>query len=80
MISGVSPRGSLAFLKAVKAYAMIRGRDFVVPEDIKTLAVPVMAHRLVMPKTYGNSTLPEQVIERILETVKVPVEDWNIPG
>lgn len=80
VISGVSPRGSLAFLKTVKAYAMIQERDFVVPEDIKTLAVPVLAHRLVMPKTYGSSTLPEHVIETILKTVKVPVEDWNIPG
>ncbi len=80
VLSGVSPRGTLAFLKAVKAYAMIQGRDYVVPEDIKELAVPVLAHRLVMPKVYGSHTLPEHVIRKILETVSVPVEDWEIPG
>ncbi len=80
VLSGASPRGSLALLKAVKAYALISGRDFVVPEDIRKLAVPVLAHRLVMPKLYGSNTLPEVVIETILGTVNVPVENWNIPG
>ncbi|MGN0157667.1 MAG: AAA family ATPase [Brotaphodocola sp.] len=80
VISGVSPRGSLALLKASKAYALIQGREYVVPEDIKGLAVPVLAHRLVMPKTYGSSALPETVIMKILENVKVPVENWDIPN
>ena len=44
---GVSPRGSLALVRAVRAYALVRGGAYVVPEDIKTVAVPVLAHRLL---------------------------------
>ena len=47
ILSGVRPRGTMAPLRASQAYAWIRGRDYVVPEDIKTVAGPVMAHRLV---------------------------------
>lgn len=45
--TGVSPRGTLALLRASQGYAMVEGRDYVVPEDIKTVAVPVLAHRLI---------------------------------
>ena len=48
--SGVSPRGTLALLHASQAYAWLNGRDFVVPEDVKDVAVPVMAHRLVLSR------------------------------
>lgn len=46
--SGVSPRGTLAFLRAVQGHALVQGRNYVVPEDFKTVAVPVLAHRLTM--------------------------------
>lgn len=48
LLSGVSPRGTLALFKGNRAYAWLKGRDYVVPEDVKALAVPVLAHRLVL--------------------------------
>lgn len=48
LLSGVSPRGTLALFKGIRAYAWLKGRDYVVPEDVKALAVPVLAHRLVL--------------------------------
>lgn len=77
IMAGVSPRGSLAFLKAVKAYALVLGRDYVVPEDIHKLAVPVLAHRLVMPRTYMDSSSEDKVIRQVLNQVPVPTEDWR---
>lgn len=79
VITGVSPRGTLAFLKAVQAYAMIQGRDYVVPEDIKAVAVPVMAHRLVISRSYGSLTTGKQIVEEILGSVAVPTEEWSRP-
>lgn len=77
IINGVSPRGSLALFRAVKSYAYIKGRDYVVPEDIKALAVPVLAHRLTSVRTFGLSTSNGQIIERLLSTVALPTEDWG---
>lgn len=74
---GVSPRGSLALYKAAKAYALIKGREYVVPEDIKTLAVPVLAHRLVLARTLTGRSTGRQIIEQILNTVPVPTEEWK---
>ena len=51
---GVSPRGTLAFLAAVRSYAMVQGREYVVPEDIKAVAVPVLAHRISMNIAYDT--------------------------
>ena len=56
--TGISPRGSLALLRACRAYAMVKGRDYVVPEDIKSIAVPVFAHRIVINGSI--STISEQ--------------------
>lgn len=72
---GVSTRGAIALSRAVRAYALVQGRDFVVPDDVKTLAVPVLAHRVV-PKGYGHGNVRqtvEAIIEQIVETVPVPV-------
>ncbi len=77
VINGVSPRGSLALLRAVKSYAFIKGRDFVVPEDIKMLAVPVLAHRLTTVQSFSSSSSSRQIIERLLSTVLLPTEDWG---
>lgn len=79
VVTGVSPRGTLALLKAVQAYAMIQNRDYVIPEDIKTVAVPVMAHRLVINRGYGSLSSGRQIIESLLETVPLPTEDWSRP-
>lgn len=75
--AGVSPRGSLALLKAAKAYALVLGRDYVVPEDIQQLAVPVLAHRLVMPRTYMDSFSGDKIIGQVLALVPVPTEEWR---
>lgn len=77
ILSGVSPRGSLAFYRAVRAHALILGRDYVVPEDVKALAVPVLAHRLVTARTFGTQTSAAELITRILQTVPLPTEDWG---
>ena len=74
---GVSPRGTLAFVKAVQAYAVIGGRDYVIPEDVKTLAVPVMAHRLVMYGGMNRSRNTVNTIKEILDQVPVPTENWE---
>jgi MoxR-like ATPase len=71
---GVSTRGAIAFSRAVQAYALIEGRDFVVPDDVKTLAVPVLAHR-VMAKTHSHGNQRQSVenlIAHLADTVTVP--------
>jgi MoxR-like ATPase len=70
---GLSPRGSLALYRAAQASALIRGRDYVTPDDVKSLAVAVLAHRIV-PDTkakYGGLR-NEQIIEESLEKTPVP--------
>lgn len=77
ILSGVSPRGTLALVHAAQSYAWIQGREFVVPEDIKKVAVPVLAHRLVLTRGYGNSVTGEKEIQSILDEVPVPTEEWE---
>ncbi|MBP0973219.1 MAG: MoxR family ATPase [Oscillospiraceae bacterium] len=72
---GVSPRGSIACFKAVRASAFAHGRNFVTPDDVKELAVPVLAHRILLsPK--GRNTLgsPEKLVKQLLEELPVPAE------
>lgn len=70
---GCSPRGGLALLRAAQARAALAGRAFVTPDDIKALAVPVVAHRLVMRPQPGLAVTPEAVIAEILSQTPVPV-------
>ncbi len=70
--SGVSPRGSLALLYCAKTLAYAEERTYVIPEDIKRLCVPVLAHRLILSGGYGSRKDAKAVIEGILETVPVP--------
>lgn len=77
ILSGVSPRGTLALVHAVQSYAWIQGREYVVPEDIKKLAIPVLAHRLVLARGYGSSVTGEKELENILAAVPVPTEEWE---
>ena len=76
VLMGVSPRGTLALLHAVKAYAYLQGRDFVTPDDVKALAVPVFAHRIVMG--YGKVGDSKQFVEQILATLPVPTEEFHV--
>jgi len=77
IVSGVSPRGTLAMLKAVRAYAFVQGRDYVVPEDIKTLCGPVLAHRLVFPRGSQGRAAGLRMIEKIMSQIPVPTENWG---
>lgn len=74
---GVSPRGTLAFIKSLKSYAAINGRMFVTPDDVKTLAIPVLAHRLVMTSSFGSGTTSKDAIQSILDDIAVPTEDFS---
>ena len=69
----ISPRGSLALYRAAQARALVEGRDGVLPEDVRALAVPVLAHRLMLETKarYGGAQSP-QLIEEALEQVPVP--------
>ena len=75
---GASPRGSLALLLCSRALALIEGRDFVIPEDVKRLAIPALAHRIVIrPELWLNNVAPETIVESVLEHVPVPdAEPW----
>ncbi len=70
---GASPRGSLALLKLSRAKAALAGRDFVVPEDVKAVAVPALAHRLTLrPELWVQRVRGEDIVEEALETVPTP--------
>jgi len=75
VLMGVSPRGTLAFLRCVKAYAYLQGRKFVTPDDVKALAVPVLAHRIVMG--YGRTGESREFVKRIVEYTVVPTEEYS---
>jgi len=75
---GVSPRGAQALLKASQAWAALHGRDYVVPDDIKMLAEPVLAHRLVFRNRIRQQEgLAEQIIQQILSQTEVPTETFT---
>jgi len=70
---GASPRGSLALLRAGRALAAADGRGFLLPEDVRTLAVPVLAHRLILtPEAEVRGVTPAQIVDRVLADEPVP--------
>lgn len=74
---GLSPRGTLALLRASQAKALVEGRGFVTPEDIKEVAVPVMAHRLAVSGMAGSSQAQKDAAGALLQSVPLPTEDWS---
>lgn len=73
---GASPRGSLALLKLTRAWAAVHGRDYVLPDDVKTLAVPALVHRLILsPELWSKRIGPQDVVENVLRLVPVPKVD-----
>ena len=74
---GASPRAMLALMRASQALAMIRGRSFVTPDDVKTLAKPVLAHRMIVRGMYSKEGLLEQAVEEALSGVTAPTEAEN---
>jgi MoxR-like ATPase len=70
---GASPRASIALMKAAQALALFDGKEFVTPEQIQELAVPVIAHRLVMePQARFSGLTPRGVVEDVVKKIKVP--------
>lgn len=83
---GASPRALISYVAACKALALLRGRDYVTPDDFKELAVPVLAHRLTVRSagSFGSDgtfvtarTVAASAINRILDTVSCPTEDFS---
>lgn len=75
--AGVSTRGTLALLNAAKAYALIKGRDYVIPDDVITLSVPVLAHRLVLSYHAGNTKEAGKIITEITTSIEKPTEGFT---
>jgi len=72
---GVSPRGTLSLYKTAQALAAIRGRNYVIPDDVKELAPYVLAHRiLINPQTRLRGRSPEEVVMEVINEIPVPVE------
>ena len=74
---GVSPRGTLTMVNAARAFAYIEGREYIVPEDIRILAEPVFAHRLVLRHGLTYQDNRNALMQTIMESVEVPTEDWG---
>lgn len=74
---GVSTRGVINMVKAVRAYAYINGRNYVVPEDVYNLAIPVFAHRILLSRGISYSAHREDVMREVIGQCKVPTEDWS---
>jgi MoxR-like ATPase len=73
---GASPRGTLALLKAARARAALKGRDYVTPEDVKAVAVPALAHRLMLrPELWVQRVRPDDVVREALATVPTPAAE-----
>ena len=71
---GASPRGSLALMRLSKAYALLNNRDYVVPSDIKNIAIPALNHRIILyPNSLVRGAKPHEIIKEILDKIPVPV-------
>ncbi len=78
---GASPRGSLAVLKLARGKAALAGRDFVTPDDVKAVAVPALAHRLMLrPELWVQQLAAEDIVRDVLETVPTPAAEAAAPA
>lgn len=76
VLAGSSPRGTLALLRAAKALGAVRGRDHLLPDDVKEIAPEVLAHRLILtPEALVRGTDPLSIVSESLKTATAPVED-----
>ena len=70
---GASPRGALALLKLARAHAALRGRDYVIPDDVKYIALEALSHRVILKsEMWVRGIKPQRVIEEVLSSVPVP--------
>lgn len=78
ILLGVSPRGCIALMRAAQVNAVFEGRNFVMPDDVKKVAVPVLAHRLIIKghAISGGSENAENAVREILNKVTVPIEEF----
>jgi MoxR-like ATPase len=77
---GASPRGALFLVQLARGQAVLHGRDYVIPDDIKAVGVPALAHRITLrPELWVRKVSPEDVIARILTSVPVPRTDPAAP-
>lgn len=74
---GVSPRGSLSLLRCVQAYAAMKGRSYVIPEDVKYIAPYVMAHRITVGSGFYNREEKMALVKECIKTVEVPTEKFD---
>ncbi|MFJ6413749.1 AAA family ATPase [Terribacillus saccharophilus] len=76
---GLSPRGSIAMMRAAKAYAYIHNRDYCLPDDVQVLAPFVLGHRILLrSEARYDGLTPERLVQRLLEAVDVPVERESV--
>lgn len=79
--NGISPRGTLALIHAVQAYAMVKERDFVVPEDIKFMMPYVALHRIHLANTFASPSETRRntarILDEIMNQITVPTEEWS---
>jgi len=73
---GCSPRASMALMKASQAHAAVNGRDYVIPEDVKEMAVGILSHRIILKNEMSiGKNAAEEIIEEILNSIEVPLEE-----
>jgi MoxR-like ATPase len=73
---GASPRGTLAVTKLARVTAALDGREFVVPDDVKHVAVPALAHRVLLrPELWVQNVQPEDIVKQCLASVPVPAAE-----
>ena len=78
ILFGVSPRGSQSLLKAVQVYALLQGRDYVLPDDVKAMANPVLGHRLVLSQALrSKENRSEAILDDVISQVPVPQEELS---
>src|SRR5699024_521519 len=72
------PRGSQSLLKAVQVYALLQGRDYVLPDDVKAMANPVLGHRLVLSQSLrSKENRSEAILDDVISQVPVPQEELS---
>lgn len=74
---GASPRSALALMYAAQVYAAMKGDEFVTPDHVKTLAIPVLSHRILLSTGSGTRRDKEAFIEEVLNQVSTPTERWE---
>ena len=70
---GVSPRGAIALVRAAQACALLSGRDYILPDDVRRMALPVLSHRLILtPEARMKGYSAETILSQLIDTVAVP--------